>query len=129
MKRIATYFLIVLYFIISVGVSLNIHFCKGKVKSVSFVQYGKDYSCCGKKKMKKGCCKNVSFSVKKQSKDKAPQFCKAVIEKEVSLYVKPVIDYWLQLKKEDCNRIEQTHSPPLGNSYPDLYIKHCVFRI
>jgi len=46
----------------SSGISINAHYCKGKLKSVNLL-FVKGCSC-GKKKMPKGCCKNKTEIVK-----------------------------------------------------------------
>lgn len=45
------------------GVCVNLHMCGKKIKVVSINDDHKNQCKCGKK-MRKGCCKNISFSIK-----------------------------------------------------------------
>lgn len=48
------------YLILSSGFALNIHYCGGKLKNVTFFQ-DEEKGCCGTKKKSMGCCKNHAF--------------------------------------------------------------------
>ena len=53
-----------IYFTSSVGVAVNLHYCGGKLKSISLT-HSDEANCCGKKKMKKiNCCKEKSVTYK-----------------------------------------------------------------
>jgi len=51
------------YLIASSGTTFNLHYCGGKLKSVSFFK-ADEKSCCGKKMKSKGCCKDKATTVK-----------------------------------------------------------------
>lgn len=129
MRSIITYFLILFYFTISIGISLNFHLCQGKIRTVSFIKYDNDYTCCGKKKMKKGCCNNVSISINKLSKDKITQLCKANLIFDFPIVLPQSFDFKIKLKKHKAIHPLKIHPPPIVGSYPDIYIQNCVFRI
>jgi hypothetical protein len=60
MKQLATFFLTVFYFITTVGVTVNIHYCQGEVSSVMvFSKTGK--CCCSVETMPEGCCDDETF--------------------------------------------------------------------
>jgi hypothetical protein len=46
-----------------------LHYCGGKIKTVTFVGFQEQKSCCKGKAMKKGCCKDVKLALKKTSED------------------------------------------------------------
>jgi hypothetical protein len=53
-----------IYFCSSAGVSVNLHYCGGKLKGISLT-HSDEAKCCGKKKMKnKNCCKERSIVYK-----------------------------------------------------------------
>lgn len=64
MKRTLIILFCFFYFLSSVGVAFNLHYCGGKLKNISLSHFD-EKNCCGKKKMKnKNCCKEKSFVYK-----------------------------------------------------------------
>jgi len=63
MQKFLLFFLLTVFSLNTTGAKLNIHYCGGKVKAISF--FGGVKNCCGAKKMKKGCCKDKTFELKK----------------------------------------------------------------
>ena len=59
MKKFLTLLILFLYMTSMAGVSVEVHYCKGKLKSIHFLSLG-NHSCCCKKKtaMSKSCCRN-----------------------------------------------------------------------
>jgi hypothetical protein len=65
MKAILTLILCAFYLLVATNTTINIHFCSGKVQTISlFGSTAK--SCCGAKMQSKGCCHNkiVVFKAK-----------------------------------------------------------------
>ncbi len=58
MKKIAVIFLLFLYLISSSGINVAIHYCGGKISSISFGETKLDKCACGNKEMKQDCCKD-----------------------------------------------------------------------
>ncbi len=123
------YSLAVFYFLISVGLTTNIHFCKGKVRKISLVGFSKEKSCCAGKPMKKGCCKDVKVCFKKSSLDQqtttAVLFLSPVIPSETFALFIPEKDGSIYVPK---NIEPSVHAPPPELRIP-TYLKHCVFII
>lgn len=128
MKKLLVYSFVLFYFLLSVGMTANIHVCKEKVRSISFLSL-KDTSCCGKKKMKRGCCKNVKLVIKKQGQekinpqDKIPLQYSFVLQEPIQGVEK---EKAIILNKNE--RLPIFHPPP-ESSYPSIYIKNCTFLI
>ncbi len=128
-KTILVYFLAAFYFLISVRLTVNVHYCGGKVQKVSLVGFSKHRSCCEGKPMKKGCCEDVQLCFKKNSVDQKTSssilFFSSVIpetpyqtfiaEADRELYVPKVIR-------------PSVHAPPPELKIP-IHLKHCVFII
>lgn len=129
MKKTVIYIFVLFYFLLSVGVTTNIHFCKDKVRSISFSTCAADYSCCGKKKMKKGCCKNIHVTFKKQGAEKTQTLDKIQLQ---ACFIIPNNNYTAEISHpiivNDAVCSPLFHSPP-NSSFPDLYIKNCTFII
>lgn len=63
LKRILCILFCCLYLASSAGVNFNLHYCSGKLKSISFFHHD-EKSCCGSKMKKKNCCKDKSVVYK-----------------------------------------------------------------
>ena len=64
MKKAAAISLLFLFLFTNSGIAVNVHWCRGKITSVKFFENDK-YGCkCGKKAMKRGCCKDKSVILK-----------------------------------------------------------------
>lgn len=129
MKKTVIYILVLFYFLLSVGVTTSIHFCKDKVRSISFSAFANDYSCCGKKKMKKGCCKNIRVTFKKQGSEKIQAIDKIQFQ---TCFIIPDNNCKFERSNSvivnDDQYLPVSHPPPLS-SFPELYIKNCTFII
>lgn len=62
MKREATLLLTILYAIAVIGISMSVHYCGKRIRSVSFGAV--EQPCCCKKDMKGGCCHTKIISGK-----------------------------------------------------------------
>lgn len=128
MKRFLTYCLIVFYVIISAHVTVNVHFCRGKLKFVTFLTSSTPVSCC-KKPMKPGCCKNVTVCFKKTSEDQLVE--KLILpEKQIAFQASPV---FIAIEQEIFFPLEENEvlltEPPPPNAFPPIYLRNCVFTI
>ncbi len=65
MKKALSILLAFVFLISSSGFSINRHYCGNKLKSTDILLvHNDDTSCCGKKEMPKGCCKNETQVIK-----------------------------------------------------------------
>lgn len=128
-KTILVYSLAVFYFLISVRLTANFHYCGGKIKKISIVGFSTHKSCCAGKPMKKGCCEDVQVCFKKTSVDQqsssAILFFSSAIPTEPlhTLVIEP--DHELYVPK---NIKSSVNAPPPELRIP-IHIKHCVFII
>jgi hypothetical protein len=111
------------------GLSLNFHYCGGKLKDISFFQVGdKEKGCCGSKKRSKGCCNNKSTILKIEDDHRSSLDFKLPANNFISLnYTLP--QHTLLLSKTFGELIcPNYHAPPLLNK-PPIYLNHRVLII
>ena len=56
MKRIVAILLILAYTLPAISMNVSMHYCGGKLASISFFSDNEDGCVCGVKKMKRNCC-------------------------------------------------------------------------
>lgn len=64
LKKALSILLAFLFLVSSSGFSINRHYCGDKLKSTDVLLIQNTQSCCGKKAMPKGCCKNETQVIK-----------------------------------------------------------------
>lgn len=129
MKKFCTILFVLFYFVLSIGITANIHICKDKFHSVQLFKCDNSFSCCKKSKMKKGCCKNVHVSFKKHSEEKITQI--ADFHPIQFTIQNKVVDFSFEiLYSEKIDLLKENYYPPPNNSsYPRIHILNCVFII
>lgn len=130
MKRITVILLMFLYLIPAIGVTVSAHHCGGKITSVSLKLLDIGHKCpCGKKPMKKSCCKDEMKIFKlKTEQQKAHQFSLKVFK---AITFQPVlVDNFTFSYQQPLilNDYSTTDHPPDNVKHP-LYIRQRVFRI
>ena len=60
--------LIAFYILIISGISVNLHFCCGNLKTISLSSSSNESSCCKSKKSTKGCCQDTTTVIKVKEK-------------------------------------------------------------
>ena len=131
MKNLLTYCLIFFYFLISTRASANLHYCGGKLKSITMIGYGTTKNCCKGKKMKKNCCKDYQYSFKKSYSEENSNSTTAIplnsfeIVPQVSFQIVPIS---LNPVFRPAN-FNLFHPPPPPEAFPSIYLKNCVFII
>lgn len=128
-KTILVYSLAVFYFLISVRLTANFHYCGGKIQKISIVGFSSHKSCCEGKPMKKGCCEDVQVCFKKSSVDQ--QSSTAVLFFSFALPAEPLHAFAIE---PDHELYVPKHIKPSVNAPPPelkipIHIKHCVFII
>lgn len=131
MKKFLLGILTILYFGISTGATVHVHYCMGRVAGIGLVGKDKDHCHkCGMTMMngKKGCCHDEQKSIKigndqnsTESAYQMIQLSSVVIEKNYSELPGALIT---SLKEENSNHQALTRSPQVA-----VYIRNCVFRI
>jgi hypothetical protein len=64
MKRITAIFFLLTFLIANTGMAVNVHYCGGKLSSINFFSLDNHPCKCGKKAMKKDCCKDKTTFLK-----------------------------------------------------------------
>jgi hypothetical protein len=124
-----TYCLILFYFLISIRLTANVHYCGGKIRTVSFVGFSKQKSCCEGKAMKRNCCKNVKVCLKQNGED---QRVSSVVFLFAPMVV-PATTATPHLRSVTEHTVPETilpavHAPP-PEAFPPVYLENCVFLI
>ncbi|MES2329079.1 MAG: hypothetical protein V4539_05710 [Bacteroidota bacterium] len=128
MKRSVVAILAVIYFAISSGVVVNIHYCMGKISSAKLQAWTPSTCGCGKKmESKKGCCKTELKVVKIEDAQKAT-YADFIIHAPVTPLVAEL--NLLQTPFYNAQRLilPKEHSPPILSGQ-ETYLRNCVFRI
>lgn len=128
MRNILIYSFVGFYFLISIRLTVNLHFCKDKFISASFVGFSEVKSCCKAKKMKSNCCKNVHVSLKKSNNDK-PNKTIVVPTYPISQVTQSISIPILLVQKETSKEVVETNNSPPEYTSIAIYIKNCVFII
>lgn len=129
MTKIFTYTFVLFYFLFSIGITANVHICHKKIRSISFFKAPK--TCCGKKKMKKGCCKNVNLVLKKTGSEKINPSKKIQIQPVFTLpEIVPYVENSQYISFLEIDKPILFHPPPdINSTYPSICIKNCTFLI
>jgi hypothetical protein len=126
MKKLLTLFVILVYGAASVGATLHLHYCCGKLEKITF-SAAHNKACPKKDDAFKRCCdsKQVDFKIKADhepgakwiyvNKDLTPPFHTAA--------------YYLLTPTQKIPVNEYATGPPLASSPIPLFIKNCVYRI
>lgn len=117
-----------LYLTSSAGINLNIHYCGGKVKNISFL-HTNEADCCGVgMEKKKNCCKEKAVSYQFKADQNKAEF--SVLKTSVKKIISVLI-FGTNTKTTFFPVATVTyawHDPPDPNS-SGKYILHRVFRI
>jgi hypothetical protein len=129
LRTVFTYCLVLFYFLISIRLTANVHYCGGKIRAVSVVGFSKQQSCCEGKPMKRNCCKNVKVCLKQNGEDQRVSSVAFLIAPVVI----PPVTRFAELHPVAESYVPQTilpsvHAPP-PEAFPPVYLKNCVFLI
>lgn len=64
MKRITAIFFLLTFLLANTGMAVTVHYCGGKLSSINFFSLDNHPCKCGKKAMKKDCCKDKTTFLK-----------------------------------------------------------------
>lgn len=127
MARIVATYLLILYTAFTTGLAIDVHYCGGKVSSVSFEKQSEKDACGKCKKANSHCCHNeVRFL-------KVNDAHSVVAVKDVPACPETLLTFNnLLFNISSLNGVGSVtyseYSPPL-KSPPDIFIRNCVFRI
>ena len=130
MKRLLTSIIAIVYFVISSGLVMSIHYCMGKISSVDLTHSKAETCICGmplKETSNKGCCKTEIKMVKLEDNHKAA-YAHYDFQTPVILLPKTISLFEATDLFESAKLYADIHGPPLL-SEQDTYLFNCVFRI
>lgn len=128
MKRAGILFFSIFYFVVASGFSLSLHYCAGKLKSVSLFQ-NMDGGCCGSTKKSMDCCKDRSLVYKVSDKHQASaKILIPVVSAQSLIAAQDTPDLRIQCVAPEATLLPVSHAPPFPNPEP-VYLLHRNFRI
>lgn len=128
MKRLAATLLALIYFSVSSGMVMNMHYCMGKLSSVKLAVLPAAKCACGKKSEKKSCCRTEVKLVKVEDAQQKAVVADVSFELSIAAPVTGLNFLHTSFYSGDISVISHAHAPPLL-SEQDTYLQNCVFRI
>ncbi len=126
LKRLLHSVIVLLYFVVATGFTVNVHYCGDKLENVSLFS---KKSCCDEDMSESGCCKDEvkSFNIKD----------KHIGEDQSDLSFNSFVIFPAKIKSEFAfNYIQQEiyfkkgyYPPPLFSNYPSIHLKNRVLII
>ena len=128
MKKAAASILLLLYFVVSTGFVVSVHYCMDKINAVELGHVSNDE--CGKCGMyisdSDGCCKDEVKVVKMQVDQALAKLVKA--DFSLPLLFPQTTEFLFTPLFHKMEKTEPVaHGPPLSEQ--DTYLQNCVFRI
>ncbi|MCW3117311.1 MAG: hypothetical protein JWM28_1393 [Chitinophagaceae bacterium] len=131
MKKVSVVILAILYFAISSGIIVNLHYCMNRFASADFSLVSGKFQCgeCGMQKTKShGCCHDEIKLVKLQDdQNKSSQVATGIAFLQAVAMTPSEFIVTSFYNADEINHHKE-HSPPLL-SRRDTYLQNCVFRI
>ena len=128
MKKLAASILLLVYFTVSTGFVVSVHYCMNKVDSVQLGDASSDE--CGKCGMhiesSNGCCKDDVQMVKLQ----VDQSFAKIVAPDFSLHLLPLQafqSYYTSYSTIVEEKYPLANGPPISKQ--DTYLQNCVFRL
>jgi len=132
MKKFIVAILATLYMSASIGATVNMHYCMGKLIGTDVFHFGKNDKCgtCGmvKGKSKKGCCNDEHKQFKLNTDQKiADNILKLALVSGTAV-IPGYITYLETVIPSVTEQYPSANAPPRAQLVP-LFILNCVFRI
>lgn len=129
MKKAIVILLLFFYLIPAIGVSISVHYCCGKLASVSLTYDQVGNCACGKKALKRKCCKTKNTIVK--LKDVQKNSSQIILKSFKELKGQPALcsKQLLAYQNPTLFLADNVYPPPLSQTGKPLYLRLRVFRI
>lgn len=116
------------YLLFAIGVNLQLHYCGGKLDSISIFKSVSDADCCGGKAMKKDCC-NDDFKLFKIKEAGIKKISSLILLPDIQP-VNEIFNSFSFRFTEEINFSPEgvSHSPPSTLKIP-IHIRNQVFLI
>jgi hypothetical protein len=128
MKKFALIAFSIFYLTIISGVNLNMHYCSGKLISISIAQTSNEIGCCGVKKSSKGCCHDQSTFIKLKEKHVQSSDLKMSVNIISSVLITSEFNVLINEVTSKSEIATNYHAPPPNYKIP-LFIKNRVLVI
>jgi hypothetical protein len=128
MKKFALIAFSIFYLLIVTGVNLNMHYCGGKLISISIAQTSNEIGCCGVKKSSKGCCHDQSTYIKLKDKHIQSVDLKMSVKLISSILITSEFNVSINELTSKSEIVSNYHSPPPNYKIP-LFLKNRVLII
>ena len=128
MKKFALIAFSIFYLLIVTGVNLNMHYCGGKLISISIAQTSNEIGCCGVKKSSKGCCQDESTYIKLKDKHIQSADLKMYVKLISSILITSEFNVSINELTSKSEIVSNYHSPPPNYKIP-LFLKNRVLII
>ena len=127
MKRFLVFILALFYLAVASGITVNVHYCMGKLASVDYGHSHKHK--CGKCGMPDngGCCHTESTFLKLQDDHQLASADFSFKQPEAPAIITLVYEV-RHLNAPTSTLSSAIHAPP-DDGFPDVYLYNCVFRI
>lgn len=133
MKRFLAFIVLIVYSATTIGATVQLHYCMGKLESWSLVWAGpksKECNKCGMEKTEssgKGCCHDESKILKVQDDQKVNHLSLEIFKLPVAA---PLIsNHTIVYSLPEINGVLPFSNAPPRSSGADICIYNCVFRI
>jgi hypothetical protein len=129
MKKIYTITLLFIYLICVSGARINVHYCGGKIKDISFFQVNEKEGCCGNKMKSKDCCKDKFAVLKIKDIHKSARDLKAPsVTSQLENFFVPELRLNFCANNTSSDRFVDCPDPPDLN-VPAIYLNNRVLLI
>lgn len=111
------------------GMSVKSHYCGGKLTSISILPFASAKCPCGKKVMKKDCCKDKMAEIKKKCDEN--QLRQNVVPTNTSFQVltSPFLEYTFSLVIVSNEKTTLFHQPPDGKTDIPIFLLNRLLLI
>jgi len=126
MKKFLIFSLLLVYTTFASGINLQLHYCQGKLKSISLFE--KEKNCCKSKIKKKKCCDNKTSFFKvsdKHSSNASLTVAPCKVKTSPAIFISQTFKLYASVQGS-C--ITDYHAPPVSYD-PPLYLKNRVLII
>ena len=128
MKKATAILLLFLFLFTNSGMAVNVHWCKGKITSIKFFEDDEHGCKCGKKPMKRNCCKDKTVVFKaKIDPAKVNQFSFKIYLPKIELAPSLLTEITATAKPQHFTP-DFYHPPPFKPKTP-IYLLDRVIRI
>jgi hypothetical protein len=128
-KKILTIILLFIYLVCVSGARINVHYCGGKIKDISFFQMNEKEGCCGNKMKSKNCCKDKFAVLKVKDIHKSAHGLKVQdVISQMKNFIVPVLLLNFCANNTSSDVFVDCPDPPDLN-VPDIYLNNRVLLI